>query len=381
MRTAVQLQEGVKAMAWRAAMVGLVSALALLGGGCDAEPGEPLISFEDALPLESSLEVKTPGEETSEPSSLAGVGTQAGGMGNLPSSFQQAAVNESRVLNNYLKSIRLRISGLMSSAADYKAPDRRVWIAVGLEQKVHALAIKRHEDGHFSYQVLYRPDADEPLVWWVVVAGTYTPGEDGAGQGAIWIDLDQDGKDQSTGVVLALWSRDEAGVVITASVHDADTGDDDGPGDGVPRSQTYHFEKYTDGGGLFVFESQIVEKNPDGPGITTTFGRLIARWLDDGSGRADGALVNGGQLPGAIVLASQCWAARPEYEKEYQGAWLKLPGVPELKVLEDETEGDPGACVFTDRSKPVLPPQGDIPETPAPFDWFIDVAAEKAAGG
>lgn len=371
------------AMTARCALVAaLLLALPLLAGACDVGGGDPGVSFEDALPLESSLQVITPGDETLETGAPGdvddGVGTQAGGLGTLPSSFQQAAVNQSRVLNHYLKSIRLRITGLMSGKAAYKDQSRRVWIAVGLQDKVHALAMERHEDGHFSYQVLYRPDAEEPLVWLVVVAGTYTPGENRQGQGAIWIDLDQDAKPQSTGVVLALWSRDDDGVVISASVHDADTGDPDGPGGGA-RTEAYHYEKHADGGGLFVFDTHLLQPNPDGAGMLPRLAHMIARWRDDGSGRADAALPNGGPVPGAVALESQCWAPRPDYELVFEGAWLKLPGDPDVHPVADGTSGDADACAFPNRGKPVLPPQGDIPETPDPFPWFIEAAADKSA--
>ena len=367
----------------RARWTGCLVAAALALAACEAGTGDPVAPYEDALPLDATLELLLPGDETLDGLSAqadGSVGTQTGALSDLPSVYQRAAVKRARIISAYLKSIRVRVAALVAgSDFEFHGEDRAVWAGTGPGGKVHALAIERLADGHFVYQVLVRPDDAQPLEWAVIIAGSWTPAGGKDGSGAIWIDLARDHKVQSDGTVLALWSRQGGHIEITAHLYEA-TDDGAGEAGAEPRTEVYLFQKKPGGGGLFVFPATMLEL-VQGDGLQPTPARVVARWVASGAGRADVVLPDFPADTGGVQLRSHCWAPEAEgYELVYSDGYQKLPDQPGLIPLDPMIEGDPADCVFPERAQAVLPPQGQPPETPQPFGWFVEGAAKVANG-
>ncbi len=331
----------------------LLSSGLLLGAGCPpAGEGDDASEFERALPTAAQLEIKGP---TGTVAGGLADGTMMGGALGEVSQYYQFTAGTTLAVNlgilRILAPIRLVIETFPPSVVE---ADRAVWQGSGaLDPQDHMLVVERPSEGHYEFMVLSRLKSPADSPWRVVVGGETTPGATpGEGQGSVWVDLDQDRDDKTTGKALAVWSR--AGGEREVNTFFYAWSDD--VAKHPARDATYYFKRQPEGGGVFVFGVPEVNIHHEASKSAMERALIASRWLPTGQGRSD-VYADGGDVAADgydQVHVTQCWAAN-SFETTYeQMMGDSTSGQSDVKF----EAGDLGSCAFA------APQAAALPETP-----------------
>jgi len=336
---------------------------------CDPVPPEPVPpapdakeAFLEAFPKPADLRLSFPGVEDAPADATGGLGLQTGALVGEISSFYKFTRNTSSGVNLGLMALLVPIATVVNNVEPTVVEENRaVWHGSGaLDPMDHLLVVERKDDGHFEYVNLSRVKADADAEWKPIMGGTYTPGQHRRrGQGAIWLNQENDRNPLSTGRLLALWSN--VGVERTVTVYAFQWSGNTNKND--PGDWAYHFQVAEEGGGVFVFGMRDVDINNGQPGLELLENAaIISRWTAEGAGRADWYATEGdvARTGYEVGIVSQCWRPK-DFKSVFETYWLKPFHAEATQVT---AEGSPEECAFKEFGTPVFPDPIDPPADP-----------------
>ena len=344
----------------------LLFAFAIGGLGCAddgfAAPDQPfqpppdpatLEEFVGALPTDALLTLLGPGDEAQD-------GQVSGALVGEVSEYYRitktttAAVNKG--LKHILEPIRWLVNNRQPTSLDRNTA---VWFARDGVAQRDFLLVMRRQTGYFDFTLVSRTlGADD---WSVLLFGNFTPGaEPGRGQGAVLVNLDGDGDDNSVGKVLALWSNVGDERTVTAYFYEA-SGDLQDHG---PRNEVYHYMRERTGAGVFVYHIAGLDIDKPGSGKDALENvAIISRWDETGAGRADFYAADGDVAAQGLDVAviSQCWAPQ-SFSVVYETTWIKPT---DGEATQWSKDGVRQECAYLERAEAVLPDPTSAPLDPA----------------
>ena len=334
----------------------------LLAGCPDPEPNpatvEPIETFKRALPTEALLSVLLPnGDEIT--AALSDYDTEQGALVGQTAWFYDFTKTTSTAVNQGLLNVLQPLAWVVKNVEPVQVTENKAVWAFPDAEILSVLVIQRKDDGHFEYVNAWRPVNEPQTEFTPIIAGTFTPAGNGRGQGAIWMNLDNNRNPNNTGKVLALYSN--AGPERTVTVYYFDFSTDLAAG--VPTSDlAYHFQMAEDRSGTFVYAIQGVDIDQGAPGKEALEdATVISRWDAQGRGRSDWFATGGDVAKQAfqVYIASQCWAPKTHIST-YEASWVRY--INQSDIIPVSEAGDLSSCPHSDVAKPVLPDSIAAPE-------------------
>jgi hypothetical protein len=350
-------------------MTSLALLVALTVGGCgDPTAGtpaeDPVDVFRAALPRAADLELSVP-DDSAETGALSVIEAplsviEAPLVGER-SAFYELARTSVRDTNRGLAAILDPIANVIDTVPPVSVEENRaMWFGSGLaDPEQHLLVVDRKDDRHFEYALYSRlkTEATDPDAWRAVIGGTFTPAGQGRGQGAVWVNANNDLDPASTGQFLALWSNanEDRGRSVTLYQYEYAANTALAP----PINAAAHFQSEPDESGVYVYGISDVDIHKQDP--TKPLGEnvaVITRWTPSGAGRADWYATGGEVATDGydVALMSECWG------KAFNATFDMLvvrPHGQELVVVN--SSGQHAACVFDEPGDPVFPDMVDAP--------------------
>ncbi len=195
------------------------------------------------------------------------------------------------------------------------------------------LRITEESDGGYVWSIELRPEDSAEDAWVAVITGHVDPGGDEK-HSVGWFRLDfsaidaMGAGDGQLGQLGAQYELLENGAVATVAFGEISENGS------LPSDGGYHYEHTRGEGGLM--DLAFTDDISDPPNGTAEVAIVRSRWDGDGAGRAD-AYVTGGDLGPLTYTESDCW------DKAQQTVFFE-------NNFELVSEGDEGACVFTEPS-------------------------------
>jgi hypothetical protein len=197
------------------------------------------------------------------------------------------------------------------------------------------LTVTARPDGSYDWALDGRSRSDAGSAFETVIDGNAIPGADDRGSGNYFFDfdaservnpIDNDARG-SLAVAYDLENRDGSDATLLLAV---DSYEPDSDGVDQPVHYDYGYAAALDGSGELAF---AIHGDTDDDGSLIEDVAIHSRWQADGAGRGD-ARLQGGDLGGLIVTASECWDT--SFRRVYyidSASWAP-------------SEGEPASCAF-----------------------------------
>jgi hypothetical protein len=347
--------------------------------------GEEVEPYRKALPTIEAVSVELPGLVT-EGGEVVLPGDEERGA----ETYRSAAYMVAR-MHLTLRQVVEPIAALPDQLQSREVHDRVIVWSGRREGDDHdlELVVERRDEATFGFVLFVSVPVGGEQTWRPIAFGQHTAGSGaGEGRGSMAVDLQLDGRQDTSGNMLVNWSALRGHKTVTLFLfdhkvpahfaplfspggedgrkHDGEEPDKDKP----PKANAvYHYERRPDGAGALMYadsSAESLEGDKQHPLPEHVEGAVS--WKASGAGRAD-VYTHGGSIEKAGLkqsVLSQCWRAS-DYVLVYEQRKTRSEGEP-LKEVSSEGVADRCPEGLSKAQRPVLPEAGR-PSSDAPMPW------------
>jgi len=281
--------------------------LGLLATACGGNFSNDDLEFLNALPARTELTAKLPKRQASTPAARVGALADPPGAVGDPSSFYEDTHQASERFNAALEGLLSMLEKIREQPPTTRAPDTRVWGPVeDAEHPGHLLRfVMTRQDGHFDYQLQFRPRGQGAETWWSFVEGSFeATGGLRRGTGTVRVQL---GAARAHGFELGGFAGYKQLDIAYQTREPPSRVEVEFIPAGLKPALRYTYREASGGYGEMTF---LLEDTALLPGNKRADLFILSRWTSDRGGVAR-AVATGGNVPVELdATLVECWDAR-----------------------------------------------------------------------